>query len=60
MMFNYTMDNETLDAIHTVEVLKKYCGYAQCVHCPFYSFEKCQLMSEDCLCPADWEVPERE
>lgn len=52
-----TMDNEALDAIHAAEVLKEFCGYVQCVHCPFYNFEKCQLMSEDCLCPADWQLP---
>ncbi len=59
-MFDYTMNNETLDAIHAAEVLKEFCGYAICEDCPFPDSEECSLMSEDCYFPADWEVPERE
>lgn len=60
MMFDYTMDNETLDAIHAAEVLKEFCGYVRCEDCPFCSLGECSLMSEDCYFPEDWKIPERE
>ena len=58
------MNIETLDAIHAVEVLKEYCGYTKCTHCPFYDFRscdlrRCALVNADVLFPADWEIPER-
>lgn len=59
MVFDYTMDSETLEAIHAAEILKEYCGNTKCTHCPFYDFRRCALINEDVLLPVGWEIPER-
>lgn len=63
-MFDYTMDFETLEAIHAAEILKEFCGYIACDTCPFYT----SIRRDDTDCagcmfgnniPAYWNVPER-